>query len=154
METVYKRLEGGLLTLAYVILAVYLGLLITVIILQFAHFGTTSAFKLPLIVNTITCILLLITFYSQYKLRVNEEHRTLSLTEPVFGIGGSTLNIDDITAIEVIRSPRTRRIRRLLLRCGPIKYFRVYTARPEDLLAHLTRLNGRIEIFQKTGSIL
>lgn len=131
-----------------------LGLLITVIILQFTLFGTTSAFKLPLIFNAITCILVLFLFYSQYKLRVNEEHRTLSLAEPVLGIGGRKISIDDITAIEVIRSPRTGRTRKLLLYCGPGKYFSIYTARPGDLLAHLARLNGRIEIHQKAGAIL
>lgn len=93
------------------------------------------------------------TVAANQNIRINESRRTIYATSPFSKTPvESQTFIDGITTIEVFRSKKGK-IKKLLLRSGEIRFFRVQTARNQEVLNHLLRLKADIPVIEKNYGI-
>lgn len=100
METTYKQTEGKTRMFIYALFISSLALFLTVILIQLSLHNNPFSYTLTFLLNIITYIGVLLFFHTQSRQRINDTARTLSLSAPIFGIGGRKLNIDEITKIK------------------------------------------------------
>lgn len=152
MITVYKRLEGNARIVFYAFCILY-GLILFVINIMELEVASGEMWKKILksvfpLSQTFFIICFVIATVPGSKVQVDDTLGEIVLGNKFTTFGITKISIGDITTIEVIKN-RKNKIKRLLIRCGPVKFHRIEPARAQECLAHLLKLNPNIDVLEK-----
>ena len=97
-------------------------------------------------------VFIFIMYKAQYKVKINLEQNTIMIRDSFLKIKPIYINIDDITTIDIVKSRKSGRVYRLLVRCGENHFNRVVVLEPYEFLEQITKIKPNIVINEVFGS--
>ena len=149
MELTYYAYSKTRKNITLAICALYFVVLVGWGLYYFIFGGSSPVFLLSSILNV---IFIAYIAKAQFKVKINLENNQIMVRDKLFKFKPILVDIDGITKIDIVKSRKSGKVYRLLLRSGDNIFHRVIVKNPYEFLEQVSKINPSIVINEVFGA--